>query len=187
MLVHAQKCSLGNMTHRFVTVRSGYNIPGHRAQEERPGWNTWESPSMMTWGGGPHSSNVTNKTKRTLGFIRINVKIADKKTKESQQSLRQASRGICKPRLGPLPFRQTTPTHWKKYNEGLVDVYYIDTAKPPVLTRCWCDPKMNKTNRGKIQAVIADTKIGNDVNITCILIYILILIHLVVVSICFGK
>ena len=46
---------------------------------------------------------------------------------------------------------------------------------------------MNKTNRGKIQAVIADTKIGNDVNITCILIYILILIHFAVVSICFGK
>ena len=75
---HPQKCSTLSATRKRKVIQS---MSSMNTSLRTSAWrSTWESPSRMTWG---HISSTTSKANKTLGFLRRNLKIGNKKTKKT--------------------------------------------------------------------------------------------------------
>ena len=83
MSFHPKKCSTLHMTRRREKIKSGDHLYSHRPQEEtQMKYLGVTITDDLKW--GPHILNITNnKANRTLGYIRRNIKIANKKIKET--------------------------------------------------------------------------------------------------------
>ena len=102
----------------------------------RPRGSTWESRSLMTWAGDHTFQTSPTRPTEHLGFIRRNIKITNKKIKDSQQS---PSSDPVLEYASPVwdSYTSDNVNTLKRYNGEQPDGYYIDTIKPPVLTWCW--------------------------------------------------
>jgi hypothetical protein len=82
MQFHPEKCSTLSATRKRKKITPAYELHGH----------TLENASVVKYLGvniqddlrwGPHVNAITNKANKTLGFLRRNLKIGNKKTKET--------------------------------------------------------------------------------------------------------
>ena len=81
MSFHPEKCSTLHMTRRRTTLDEAYTLHGHQLQVEPHvkylGVTISEDLRWVT-----HTQQVVNKANKTLGFLRRNLKIRNKRVKE---------------------------------------------------------------------------------------------------------
>ena len=82
MSFHPQKCYTLSATRKKKKIVPSYQLHGHNLQNVSTakylGINIQDN---LNW--GPHIDTITNKANKTLGFLRRNLKIGNKKTKET--------------------------------------------------------------------------------------------------------
>ena len=82
MTFHPQKCYSLSVTRKKEKIVPSYHLHGHNLQNVSTakylGVNIQDN---LNW--GLHLDTITNKANKTLGFLRRNLKIGNKKTKET--------------------------------------------------------------------------------------------------------
>ena len=82
MSFHPQKCYTLSVTRKREKIVPSYHLHGHNLQNVSTakylGVNIQDN---LNW--GLHIDTITNKANKTLGFLRRNLKIGNKKTKET--------------------------------------------------------------------------------------------------------
>ena len=82
MSFHPQKCYTLSATRKKETIVPSYHLHGHNLQTTSTAKYLGENiQDNLNW--GLHIDTITNKANKTLGFLRRNLKIGNKKTKET--------------------------------------------------------------------------------------------------------